>query len=305
MMALQDGSSTEDCMEDEENYVSLRRKMRKRKKNRIGGKKHVQVIVETMSDGETHSDDVVGVNDSDCSDSHLQSTVLGHLHAEGTFIGDSHLIDLLSSAENDVSYSSPMSNKSEKNMADFDDVESPCEDELAQLTASAHCLASFTMPRNRRIRRGVSGGEASGSTNNSQPPSGGSGKSIRSSGTNKTSGSETASPTKERPPSASFKAVDVCLPGNTLLWDLLQDDKIGQLGESLAFETEKTLATLLCFHTDKYIRTKFIEGCLQNLASNKSVVVSLRLLPKLFASFQTNRTMDTHQVCFKPFFFVD
>lgn len=44
------------------------------------------------------------------------------------------------------------------------------------------------------------------------------------------------------------------------------------------------------------IRTKFIEGCLQNLASNRSVIVSLRLLPKLFASFQQFRAIDTHQV---------
>lgn len=70
----------------------------------------------------------------------------------------------------------------------------------------------------------------------------------------------------------------------------------GQLGESLALEAEKALGTLLCFNTEKMIRTKFIEGCLQNLASNRSVIVSLRLLPKLFASFQQFRAIDTHQV---------
>lgn len=61
-------------------------------------------------------------------------------------------------------------------------------------------------------------------------------------------------------------------------------------------EAEKALATLLCFSNDRQLRTKFIEGCLQNLANNKSVIVSLRLLPKLFASFQQFRPSDTHQV---------
>lgn len=36
-------------------------------------------------------------------------------------------------AEGDGSYSSRMSNKSEKNMADFDGEDSVCEEELAQL----------------------------------------------------------------------------------------------------------------------------------------------------------------------------
>ena len=61
-------------------------------------------------------------------------------------------------------------------------------------------------------------------------------------------------------------------------------------------EAEKALGTLLCFNTDKIIRTKFIEGCLQNIAINRSVIVSLRLLPKLLASFQQYRASDTHHV---------
>lgn len=64
----------------------------------------------------------------------------------------------------------------------------------------------------------------------------------------------------------------------------------------MAFETEKALRALLCFSTEKNIRTKFIESCLQNLAANRSVVVSLRLLPNLLASFQQFRAIDTHQV---------
>lgn len=60
--------------------------------------------------------------------------------------------------------------------------------------------------------------------------------------------------------SACFKTDSVCQPGKTLLWDLLQDDKISQLGEGLALEAEKTLCNLICFMQDKDIRMKFIEG---------------------------------------------
>lgn len=67
---------------------------------------------------------------------------------------------------------------------------------------------------------------------------------------------------------AHFKIDNVCKPGNTLLWDLLQDDKIDQLGENLAAEAEKILSNLLCFNTDRLIRMKFIEGCLENLSMN-------------------------------------
>lgn len=41
---------------------------------------------------------------------------------------------------------------------------------------------------------------------------------------------------------------------------------------------------------------KFIEGCLHNLANNTSVIVSLRLLPKLLTSFQQFRGLDMHHV---------
>jgi len=41
-----------------------------------------------------------------------------------------------------------------------------------------------------------------------------------------------------------------------------------QLGEGLALEAEKALCNLLCFNTERLIRMKFIEGCLENLANN-------------------------------------
>lgn len=49
------------------------------------------------------------------------------------------------SGEEEGSYSSRMSNKSEKNMADFDGEESGCEDELVQLAAQAHVSYTQTL----------------------------------------------------------------------------------------------------------------------------------------------------------------
>lgn len=106
-----------------------------------------------------------------------------------------------------------MSNKSEKNMADFDDEDSPCEEELVQLAARAHCLA-FNLPRAR----------SSSNRDGSSSEQGSSCKSERRSSGNKTSSDSTV--VKEPSVTGVFKISEVCQPGNTLLWDLLQDDKI-------------------------------------------------------------------------------
>uniref|UniRef100_T1K3W0 UBP34/UBP24/USP9X/USP9Y-like ARM repeat region domain-containing protein n=1 Tax=Tetranychus urticae TaxID=32264 RepID=T1K3W0_TETUR len=83
----------------------------------------------------------------------------------------------------------------------------------------------------------------------------------------------------------------------TILWDLLQDDCIGQLSDGLSHDCEKILCSLICWIADKRIRMKFIEGCLDNLSKNYSIIVSLRLLPKLFISFQQYRGgSDTHSI---------
>uniref|UniRef100_A0A1B0CAV9 ubiquitinyl hydrolase 1 n=2 Tax=Lutzomyia longipalpis TaxID=7200 RepID=A0A1B0CAV9_LUTLO len=286
---LPDGSSSDDGLDGTENFSVMRKRLRKRRKMRVLSKKQMQQIAE-MSDGESHSDGAVVGNDSDCSETHLPSAVLSHLHSDGSFIGaisEGQLMDLLSGAENDGSYSSPMSNKSEKNMADFDDEDSPCEEELEQLASRGHCLAAFTLPRTRTITnvlgKGVKATKAAAAA-------------VEKSSQESTNSSTTSATTTSTTTQGTFKLNDVCQPGNTLLWDLLQDDKIGQLGESLALEAEKALGTLLCFNTDKFIRMKFVEGCLMNLANNRSVIVCLRLLPKMFASFQQFRATDTHQV---------
>ena len=66
-----------------------------------------------------------------------------------------------------------------------------------------------------------------------------------------------------------FNINDVCVHGNTFLWDLLQDDKIVHLNEKLMREAEKQLYALVCYQTDKKIRVKFIEGCINNLKNNR------------------------------------
>ena len=64
-------------------------------------------------------------------------------------------------------------------------------------------------------------------------------------------------------------------------------------------EAQKALTNLLCFNTDKLIRFKFIEGCIDNIINNRAVVVSLRLLPKLLTSFNQLRLAgDMHHVSF-------
>ena len=56
-----------------------------------------------------------------------------------------------------------------------------------------------------------------------------------------------------------FTMDKVAEPGNTLLWDLIQDGSIEMLAEGLALEAEKALTNLLCYNMDRFIRVKFIE----------------------------------------------
>ncbi|CAB4065741.1 USP34 [Lepeophtheirus salmonis] len=158
------------------------------------------------------------------------------------------------SGDND-SVSSRLSNKSDKNLADFEDETSQ---QLASLYHQHHRLASAAA--------------------------------VATSSSARRQKEETERVTSH------YKLESACEPGNTLLWDLLQDGNIENLAEGLATEAEKALTSLLCFNMERFIRMKFVEGCLNNVAKNKSVVISLRLLPKLFQSFQHFRGMDTHEV---------
>lgn len=169
------------------------------------------------------------------------------------------------SDDND-SMSSRLSNKSDKNLGDFDD-ENSVDEEMLHLAQSLQHhqqlanMASFCQQQRITAPRLTARQQREGARL-----------------------------------LAHYKLDSACQPGNTLLWDLLQDRNIEQLAEGLAGEAEKALSSLLCLNMDRLIRMKFIEGCLANIAKNESVAISLRLLPKLFQSFQNFRGMDTHEI---------
>ncbi|CAB3983712.1 Ubiquitin carboxyl-terminal hydrolase 34 [Paramuricea clavata] len=94
----------------------------------------------------------------------------------------------------------------------------------------------------------------------------------------------------------NFRLEDVCVEGNTLLWDIVQDKNACQLEDGLLQEAEKLLCQLICYVGEKKIRFQFVKGCLDNLAQHKSVVLSLGLLPKLFCSFQPFTGANTYEV---------
>ncbi|XP_037949040.1 ubiquitin carboxyl-terminal hydrolase puf isoform X2 [Teleopsis dalmanni] len=354
MVNIIDNSSSEDEMPQSNLNMTLhRKKSRKRRKGNMPMTRIAHEIVEAIWDNgedEASSDegeDVDGeiLNDSDdCSETGqvMPSAVLKHLQGEGPYIraiAETHISELLSGAENDGSYSSPMSNKSDKNLADFDDEDvSPCEEELVQLvrthaTHASHAAHNCVSPAFAAAAAAMAAAHSAMVLQKTDPnvavaaaavaaaavATGNAQKSLEAMRQQQVTLANVAAKVAcakhdndmdvdrhkdmQKPSTSSgitlqfgqptFKINDVCQPGNTLLWDLLQDDKIFQLGETLALEAEKALATLLCFSVDRLLRTKFIEGCLQNLANNRSVIVSLRLLPKLFNSF---RPSDTHPV---------
>ena len=53
--------------------------------------------------------------------------------------------------------------------------------------------------------------------------------------------------------------------GNTGIFDIFQC----KLPEGLASEAEKVFYSLVCFATDKRIRTRFIQACVDNIANNR------------------------------------
>ncbi|XP_072930018.1 ubiquitin carboxyl-terminal hydrolase puf isoform X2 [Epargyreus clarus] len=184
--------------------------------------------------------------------------------------------------EEEGSASSAISPHSHRHLPDLDEDDSACEEELARLAAQAQCLSEYqSASALAGVVVSVAAGVAAG---------------VAASVAGGVAGGGAPRPPSPVAPPLPFSVDDVCRAGNTLLWDLLQDGAIEQLGEGLALEAEKALCALLCFSTDKFIRIKFIEGCLDNLANHRSVAVSLRLLPKLFSSFQQLRGMDMHQV---------
>lgn len=238
--------------------------------------------VPSSEDGDADGDGELLADSDECSDGAghqlVPAAVLKHLHGEGPYIraiAETNISELLSGAENDGSYSSPMSNKSEKNLADFDDEDvSPCEEELAQLVnshagrvAAPNCrdvapafaaAAAALMAAQSAMAMQKSGetnvavaaaavAAAAVATGNAQQSlvamrqqanaaaavaavaaakakSDSDGDLLEVSNKQQNSPKSTSTSSSNNQP--SFKLNDVCQPGNTLLWDLLQDDKI-------------------------------------------------------------------------------
>lgn len=290
---LIDNSSSEECGGRAADQLDLYRRKHRKKKKAIksaalrvmdaASQKQSDDFPQVISEADSLSDNLpinmtgpAEEESEDCSDSdnHAEGSSSSPLNKWNVHTFAANLMDSMSHEEGGKggtsSYSSPTSNKSEKNMGDFDDEEESANEE--QLQEMAASLRSF--PVNRA--------QPSAKTLPQDPDS----SILRAS----------AAGVGVNGPSSSYKYHEICEPKNMLLWNLLQDATIGQLGEHLASEAEKALATLLCFNTDKFIRTRFIEACLSNLANHESVVVSLRLLPKLFASFQQFRSSYSHYV---------
>jgi ubiquitin C-terminal hydrolase len=91
---------------------------------------------------------------------------------------------------------------------------------------------------------------------------------------------------------SEYNLANLSEPGKTLLWDLLQDGKIEHLGSNLYVEIENALVNLVMSFGDRFIRYKFIEACLENLSLGKSVIISLRLLPRFMSFNSVARTLS-------------
>ncbi|KAH0521479.1 Ubiquitin carboxyl-terminal hydrolase 34, partial [Microtus ochrogaster] len=181
-----------------------------------------------------------------------------------------HMVDDMLSADDVSCSSSQVSAKSEKNMADFDGEESGCEEELVQINSHAELTSHLQqhLPNLASIYH----------EHLSQGPA------VHKHQFNSNAVTD-------------INLDNVCKKGNTLLWDIVQDDDAVNLSEGLINEAEKLLCSLVCWFTDRQIRMRFIEGCLENLGNNRSVVISLRLLPKLFGTFQQfGSSYDTHWI---------
>lgn len=125
-------SSDEESIDASHNLNKPGKKLRKRSRKlyldklKMARKRIIQEMVENISDPD--SEPLFG---SDCSDAARDDVDLDELQKDESFFRaiseNCHLMDYLRTEANDES-SSPLSNKSEKNMADFDDEESPCEE---------------------------------------------------------------------------------------------------------------------------------------------------------------------------------
>lgn len=195
-----DEEDIEDLTETAGALIKKNKKVRKRKNiERMFGVGKINADMADVLWGDSHSDGEA-INDSD---DQVHNAVMKHLPVEGPYVRlltNSAITDFLNDQDNDNgSYSSPMSNKSEKNMADFDDDDSPCEEEIAQLVESSGIIPKYNAFNTLR--------EKQHERKEKDTDENGAGK-VDSLGF------------------PVFRVSEVCYPGKTLLWDLLQDNKI-------------------------------------------------------------------------------
>lgn len=64
---------------------------------------------------------------------------------------------------------------------------------------------------------------------------------------------------------------------------------LNQLNEDLAISAEKIFWNTIFCASNQEIRLKFITGCLDNISKNISIITSIKLIQKLFNSFQLHQ----------------
>jgi hypothetical protein len=182
---------------------------------------------------------------------------------------------------------------SAKNMADFEDMS---ESEQKQQTTAArrmrinHQLAEVTSstPTDRPSRKRHESEQNVGSQTSSS--------SSTSSSAESTNGSSPGAGGGAGNDDDEINISNLSSPGQTLLWDLLQDqinNNSSHLPDTLLNETERLFGQVLSLIEDKRILLHFIQACLDNLKKSTSSLISLRLLPKLFLIFQQQQRTNT------------
>ncbi|XP_065067715.1 ubiquitin carboxyl-terminal hydrolase 34-like isoform X1 [Rhopilema esculentum] len=104
-------------------------------------------------------------------------------------------------------------------------------------------------------------------------------------------GQQAKSPLREK---EELNAECLCLEGKTLLWDLLQDGNVEELGDGMVQEVQKLLWQLVCFTGNKNVVMAFIKGCLDNIEMNRSVVISFQILPKILNGYPRKNSSESH-----------
>ncbi|RMZ98753.1 ubiquitin carboxyl-terminal hydrolase 34 [Brachionus plicatilis] len=100
---------------------------------------------------------------------------------------------------------------------------------------------------------------------------------------------KTFSPNANSSESNRLNLSDLSEPGNTFLWDLLmnQSSEVKETHLKIVKEAEKQFQIIICLPTtDRRIKFKFIESCIKNIHNADTCPIALRLLTKIFSSFQ-------------------